>query len=252
MFGCSAVELLDHLLHERAVAAGEAVPEGEADLRARCSLALAELAAAAAAAAGAGRAGGAAAAGGGERPRRRPPAAGPRKCRRLSGPWSVLRSLPMCPTFLAPGAAGAAVPTVGRCGRSRTRRSAPAPPWETRPMRGVVPAGRVQTPPQVQCRRRGWTAARNSCSPLAGSTRWLSRSQVGGRPAGRRPCRRRPAAVGERHAPCRTRSGPGVPDRHVGEAQEVVVVAGRRPGRPAGSCGRRRSPRSMVTLVSTV
>ena len=47
-------------------------------------------------------------------------------------------------------------------------------------MRGVVPAGRVQIPPQVQCRPSRLEAARNSCSPLAGSTRWLSRSQVTG------------------------------------------------------------------------
>ena len=47
-------------------------------------------------------------------------------------------------------------------------------------MRGRVPAGRVQTPPQVQWRPSRLEAARNSCSPLTGSIRCERRSQVTG------------------------------------------------------------------------
>src|SRR4029453_9399274 len=80
-----AVELVDQLAHERAVAAGEAVPEGQADVGPGVVLALAELVAPAATTAGARRGTAPATAGGQQHAGRRagpyseegPPAPGP-------------------------------------------------------------------------------------------------------------------------------------------------------------------------------
>src|SRR4029453_19572597 len=104
----------------RRVPAGEAVPEGEADVGAGVVLALAELLPPAAPAAAARRGAAPATAGGQQHARGRtgpqaeevPPAQRP----------LVDAVLAHVPTFLAPGSAGAAVPMVGRCGSSRTRR----------------------------------------------------------------------------------------------------------------------------------
>ena len=158
---------------------------------------------------------GAAAAGGQQRPARpRRPA---EELPPVQRPLVADAVLAHVPTFSRPGSRRG--PHGRRCGGSRTRRRPRR--RRGRSARSAGAGGRVQTPPQVQCAAVAAGGGRNSCSPLAGSIRWLRRSQVTG-PGCRRPCRRG-GAVGEGHLLAELGLA-GVPDGHVREAQEVVVV----------------------------
>src|SRR5918994_1328904 len=149
------------------------------------------------------------------------PAPSPRTCRRFSGPWLVLRSLPMSPPFpprSPPGprclwlvdaevvelgdGAGAAVGDQADPGRGPGRQGPdPAP--------GPVPAVAAGGGPDL-------VLAVGRIDPVLETQpgHWGRRANGHAAPGG---------AVGEGHLLAELGLA-GVPDRHVGEAQEVVVV----------------------------